>query len=192
MQGISSYISCIKLVITISKIGFKKISIFKSLILAWNSSSTQQLVWHHGLATSRHAIPGFVHIDSNTFLFQAITSTLLLHTQILVTLPCSPLDKLSNTYPHASFWPWVWKPHHFKNDGKTHHWILVWNVNFSHLELLPFHLWQPAENFTENFPLLKSGLIPSKIPTLWWSKQQLSSSAHWRPDHLFSSNMLGP
>ena len=44
-----------------------------------------------------------VHIDSNTFLFQEITSTLLLHIQILVTLPCSLLDKLSNAYPHASF-----------------------------------------------------------------------------------------
>ena len=72
MQGISSYISCMKLinVIIISKTGFMEISLFKSLILAWNSFSTQQLFWLHGLATSRHAIPGFVHIDSSTLFFK--------------------------------------------------------------------------------------------------------------------------
>ena len=58
MQYISSYISSIKLknVVIISKIGFKETSLFKPHILAWKSSSTQQLVWLHGLATSRHAI----------------------------------------------------------------------------------------------------------------------------------------
>ena len=46
MQGISSYVSCMKLinVIIISKIGFKEFFLFKSFIFAWNSSSTQQLV----------------------------------------------------------------------------------------------------------------------------------------------------
>ena len=148
MQGISSYISCTKLinVIIISKTGFKEFSFFKSLIFAWNSSSTQQLDGLHGLATSRHAIPGFVHFDSSTVLFQAITRTLLLHTQILVTLPCSLLDKISNAYPHASFWPWMWKPHHFKNHGKTHHWILVWNANFSHLGFSSFSVLKLLKN----------------------------------------------
>ena len=150
MQGISSYISCIKLVIIISKTWFKEISLFRSLILAWNSSSTQQLVRLHGLPTFRHAIHGFFHIERNTFLFQEITSTLLLHTQILVTLPCSLLDKLSNAHPHGLFWPWVWKPHHFKNDGKTYHWILVWNANFSHLGFSSFSVLKLLKNPMRN------------------------------------------
>ena len=44
----------------------------------------------------------------------AIISTLLLHAQIPVTYPCSPLDKLSNAYSHASFRFRMWKPHHFQ------------------------------------------------------------------------------
>ena len=125
------------------------------------------------------------------FTFQAITSTLLLYIQILVTLPCSLLDKLSNAYPHASFWPWVWKPHHFKNDGKTHHWILVWNANFRYLgfssSFHPWSCWKTTENFTEKplkslkilletpkLSFIKSGLIPSTTLTLRRSKQQIS------------------
>ena len=82
-------------------------SLFKSLILAWKSSSTQQRVLLHGLATSRHTISQICPFDNNTFLFQAIISTFMLHTHILVTLPYSLLDNLSNAYPHASIRPRV-------------------------------------------------------------------------------------
>ena len=155
MKGISTYISCIKLGIIISKIGFKEISLFKSLIPAWNSFSTQQLVWLHGLATSRHAIPRFVHINSSTFLFQAITSTLLLPTQILVTFPCSLLDKLYNAYPHALFWTRVWKPHHFKmmtfiNFRQNTQLYFCLNANFSHLESSSFSALKLLKNPMKN------------------------------------------
>ena len=100
------------------------------------------------LATSRHAIPGFVHIDSSTFLSQTITGTLLLRIQTLVILLCFLLDNLSNAYPHASFRPRVWKPHHFykwrlftKSLHFTHSCILV--ANFSHLtSIAPFIFYE--------------------------------------------------
>ena len=44
----------------------------------------------------------FVHLIA-----AAILSTLLLHAHILVIFPSSLLDKISNTYPHASFRPRV-------------------------------------------------------------------------------------
>ena len=159
----------------ISKTGFKEISLFKSLILAWNSSSTQQLDWLHGLATSRHGIPRFVHIDSSTFLFQAITRTLLLHAEILVTLPCSLLDKLSNAYPHTSFSPRVWETHHFKMMFFTKC-ILVWNVNLIHLEF-------------SSFSALKLLKIQREI--LHWTLAEIRWNFHWK-NPKFSFVKIGP
>ena len=157
MQGVSSYISCMKLinVIIISKTGFKEFSLFKSLIFAWNSSSTQQLVWLHSFSTSRHAIPRFVHIYSSTFLFQTITSILLLCIQTLVILLCSLLDKLSNAYPHASFWTRVWKPHHFKmmifiNFRQNTQLYFYLNANFNHLESSSFSALKLLKNPMKN------------------------------------------
>ena len=54
------------------------------------------------LATSGMQLSRFVHLIAAT-----VISTLLLHAQILVTFPCSLLDKLSNAYSHASFRPRV-------------------------------------------------------------------------------------
>ena len=109
-----------------------------------------------------------------------------IQTQILVTLPCSLLDNISNAYPHASFWHRVWKPHHFKNDGKTHHWIFwVWIATSRHLGFSSFQPWNPTENFTETaekkihfeklkIPFAQIDLIPSTTLTLRRYKQQIS------------------
>ena len=140
----------------ISKTRFKEISLFKSLIPAWNSFSTQQLVWLHGLVTSRHAIPRLSILTA--------TSTLQHRIRTLGIPPCSLLDKLSNAYPHASFWPQVWKPHHFKMMLFTKC-ILVWNVNLSHLEF-------------SSFSALKMLKIQWEI--LHWTLAEIRWNFHWK------------
>ena len=110
MQSISSCISCIKFIKynIVRKIGVKESplsnpSSLHGIPLPHNSWFEFMVLLPLGMQ-----FPRFVHLT-----IAAIISTLLLHTQILVTFPCSLLDNLSNAYPHASFWPWVWKPHHF-------------------------------------------------------------------------------
>ena len=135
MQGISSYISCIKLIKcsynqqdrVLRKLPFSILSSLHGTTLPHNNWFDFIVLLPLGMQLSR-----FVHLTA-----AAVISTLLLHTQILVTYPCSLLDKLSNAYPHASFWPQVWKPHHFKMMLFTKC-ILVWNVNLNYLEFSSF------------------------------------------------------
>ena len=141
-------------VVIISKIGFKETSLFKSHILAWNSSSTQQLVWLHGLATSRHAISRFVHIDSSTFLLQGITSTCcstlklwwisLVPWNFLPFQPCNPLTV-------------CWNP--LKNN-----WNFLENATGNSWKLLEKSTWNPT------FSFCPSSLFPTKFLTLWQKK----------------------
>ena len=84
----------------VSKKGFKGLSFSKPSSLLGIPLPHNSWFNFMVFAISRHAILRLSILIATQF-FSATTSTFFLLIEILVILPCSLLDKISNAYPHA-------------------------------------------------------------------------------------------
>ena len=113
-----------------------------SLILAWNSSSPQQLIWLHGLATSRHAISIFVQLIATLFSFkQSLSIFLLLPIHMLHSDPGCENHIISKMMAKHTTECWVW------------------NANSSHLGFSFFFSPETFENPNEKFTTNPTGAL---------------------------------